>query len=110
MLKATTRYHFRPYYLAFFFICLPTPSSADEFAVASHPSLVRLSPGRPVENSPGTRTGAVVTCNRVHFRGFSRVHALDKFFHALKVTASVSQGDGLFRMQTVELCFHRYVS
>ncbi|KAL0925979.1 hypothetical protein M5K25_004359 [Dendrobium thyrsiflorum] len=107
---ATTLRHSATCIVVLFFICLPIRSSADEIVVTSHPSLLRLSPGRPVDNSPGTRTGAVVTCNRVHLRGLSRIRDLDKFFHALRLTASVSQGDGLFRIQTVELCFHRNAS
>ncbi|XP_028548576.1 uncharacterized protein LOC110104839 isoform X2 [Dendrobium catenatum] len=107
---STTIRHSAPCIVVLFFICLPNLSSADEIVVDSHPSLLRLSPGRPVENSPGTRTGAVVTCNRVHLRGLSRIRDIDKFFHALRITASVSQGDGLFRIQTVELCFHRNAS
>ncbi|KAK8962769.1 hypothetical protein KSP40_PGU011328 [Platanthera guangdongensis] len=111
MAIATTLCHSALYYIVLFFIPhLPALSVADEFAVASHPSLLRLAPGRPVEDSPGARPGAVVTCNRVHLRGLSRLRDLDKFFHALKLTASVPQGDGLFRIQTVEICLHRYPS
>ncbi|PKA53635.1 hypothetical protein AXF42_Ash009131 [Apostasia shenzhenica] len=95
------------FFVVFLIFALIPGSFADEFSIVSHPSRLSLASGRPVENSPGVRPGAVVTCNRVHIRGLARIHDLGKFFHALKLTVVVSPGDGLFRLQTVELCLHR---
>ncbi|XP_019710600.1 uncharacterized protein [Elaeis guineensis] len=92
--------------LAFFFFS----TSADELSVVSHPSKLKLPSGRPVEGSPGSRPGSVMTCNRVHIHGVSRLRHPSKYAHSLKVHLSVAQGDALFRIQTIELCFHRNAS
>lgn len=78
-------------------------------AVVSHPSKLVLLPGRPVDESPGARPGAVLLCNRVIVRGFSRLHKASKYANALKVTVFVDPVDALFRIQTTEICFHKYL-
>ncbi|KAJ3697913.1 hypothetical protein LUZ61_001618 [Rhynchospora tenuis] len=85
-------------------------SSSTELTVDSHPSSLVLPVGDVIEASPGSRPGAKLTCNRVHIRGYSRLHHLSKYANALRVTLSVSEGDALFRVQTIELCFHRNAS
>ncbi|XP_038978529.1 uncharacterized protein LOC120108871 [Phoenix dactylifera] len=105
----TRRLRFAIPLLAFFFIS----TSADELSgkkVVSHPGKLKLPPGRPVEGSPGSRLGSVMTCNRVHIHGVSRLRHPTKFAHSLKVRLSVTQRDALFRIQTIELCFHQNAS
>ncbi|RWW64959.1 hypothetical protein BHE74_00027757 [Ensete ventricosum] len=75
--------------------------------VVAHPSKIVLPPGRVVEGSPGARPGAALACNRVHIHGFSRLRHPSKYPRALKVRVSVDEGDALFRIQTVEICFHK---
>ncbi|KAJ4762873.1 transmembrane protein (DUF2215) [Rhynchospora pubera] len=82
----------------------------DTTAVDSHPSSLVLPVGDAIVDSPGSRPGAKLTCNRVHIRGYSRLHHLSKYANALRVAVSVSEGDALFRVQTIELCFHRNAS
>nr|CAD1832449.1 unnamed protein product [Ananas comosus var. bracteatus] len=82
-------------------------SSPDEFTVDSHPSKLLLPLGRLVDPSPGSRP---LACARVHIRGLSRLRNPCRFAHALRVSVDVPQGDGLFRVQSVELCFHRNAS
>ncbi|CAL9191811.1 unnamed protein product [Musa hybrid cultivar] len=82
----------------------------DDVSVVAHPSKIVLPPGRTVEGSPGARPGAALSCNRVHIQGFSRLRHPSKYPRALKVRVSVDEGDSLFRIQTVEICFHKNMS
>ncbi|KAJ8498451.1 hypothetical protein OPV22_009003 [Ensete ventricosum] len=100
-----------------FFLFLISASSAvsiavadDDVSVVAHPSKIVLPPGRVVEGSPGARPGAALACNRVHIHGFSRLRHPSKYPRALKVRVSVDEGDALFRIQTVEICFHKNMS
>ncbi|KAJ3673156.1 hypothetical protein LUZ60_006530 [Juncus effusus] len=85
-------------------------TSSDELTVYSHPSSVVLPVGDLTEGSPGSRAGSKLACNRIHIHGYSRLRHLSNYAHALKIRLSVSQGDALFRVQTIELCFHRNAS
>ncbi|KAA8531556.1 hypothetical protein F0562_006265 [Nyssa sinensis] len=80
--------------------------SADQlsFVVAQAPTL-QLSPGLPVEKSPGLKPGNVVVCERVQIHGLSRLRDLRKFAHSLKV--KVSHVNSSARLPDVEVCFHR---
>ncbi|URD72051.1 hypothetical protein MUK42_09208 [Musa troglodytarum] len=97
-------------FLVIFFLFLISASSSvsvavadDDVSVVAHPSKIVLPPGRTVEGSPG----AALACNRVHIHGFSRLRHPSKYPRALKVRVSVDEGDALFRIQTVEICFHK---
>ncbi|KAI9074620.1 hypothetical protein K1719_043461 [Acacia pycnantha] len=69
---------------------------------------VQLSRGLPVENSPGSKPGAKVVCERVYIHGLSRFQNLGKFAHSLKVKVQPTNSDG--RHPNIEICFHRNVS
>ncbi|KAG0458502.1 hypothetical protein HPP92_023659 [Vanilla planifolia] len=98
------------HFLVFFLISAQHFPTSYDSSVVSHGSILLLAPGLPLEDSPGSRLGAVLTCNRVHARGLSRLRDFEKFFHSLKLTASISQGDVPFRLQSLEFCLHRNAS
>ncbi|XP_072974344.1 uncharacterized protein [Typha angustifolia] len=99
------------FFLVFFLAFIVSPLiSAAELTVDSCPSKLLLPLGVTVEDSPGSRPGAALACNRVHIRGLSRLRHPEKFAHALKIRVNVSQVDALFRIQTIELCFHSNAS
>ncbi|XP_028774287.1 uncharacterized protein LOC114731318 isoform X1 [Neltuma alba] len=69
---------------------------------------LQLSRGLPVENSPGSKPGAKVLCERVYIHGLSRFQNLGKFAHSLKVKVLPTNSD--VRNPIIEICFHRNVS
>ncbi|RAL46667.1 hypothetical protein DM860_004946 [Cuscuta australis] len=84
----------------------PLVVSSNELSLASSQSIsFQLSPALPVENSPGTKPGTKVLCDRVQIRGLPRLGNLDKYANSVTVNISyVSQGG---RQPNVEVCFHR---
>ncbi|KAK4393485.1 hypothetical protein Sango_1819300 [Sesamum angolense] len=64
-------------------------SSASEFSlVVSGPMELELSPSLIVENSPGSKPGRKVKCERVQIHGLPRIEHLNKFANSLKVKVS----------------------
>ncbi|OIT06504.1 hypothetical protein A4A49_08312 [Nicotiana attenuata] len=80
---------------------------ADELslAVVSQSTTLEISPGIVVENSPGSKPGTKVTCERVQIHGLSRLKNLKKYAHSVKVNVSYINPSG--RQPNAEVCFHR---
>nr|XP_016482809.1 PREDICTED: uncharacterized protein LOC107803577 isoform X2 [Nicotiana tabacum] len=80
---------------------------ADELslAVVSQSTTLEISPGIVVENSPGSKPGTKVLCERVQIHGLSRLKNLKKYAHSVKVNVSYINPSG--RQPNVEVCFHR---
>jgi hypothetical protein len=70
-------------------------------------SKVQISPSLEVVNSPGTKPGTRVLCERVDVHGFPRLKNLNKFFHSLML--KISPSNSTLRRPIVEVCFHRWV-
>lgn len=75
-----------------------------DFAVVGHSASTQLSPGMPVKNSPGSKPGASIVCERVIIHGLSRLKNLRKFAYSVKVM--VSRGNSSIHMPNAEVCFH----
>lgn len=75
------------------------------FTVVAQSTRLQLSSGLPVRNSPGSKPGTSVVCERVHICGLSRLKNLKKFAHSVKV--NVSQKEMSIRIPNPEICFHR---
>ncbi|PNT26283.1 hypothetical protein POPTR_007G005500v4 [Populus trichocarpa] len=71
-------------------------------------SKVQISPSLQVVNSPGTKPGTRVLCERVDVHGFPRLKNLNKFFHSLML--KISPSNSTLRRPIVEVCFHRNAS
>ncbi|KAL3583382.1 hypothetical protein D5086_014443 [Populus alba] len=71
-------------------------------------SKVQISPSLKVVNSPGTKPGTWVLCERVDVHGFRRLKNLNKFFHSLKL--KIPPSNSTLRRPDVEVCFHRNAS
>ncbi|KAJ6907000.1 hypothetical protein NC651_017621 [Populus alba x Populus x berolinensis] len=71
-------------------------------------SKVQISPSLKVENSPGTKPGTWVLCERVDVHGFPRLKNLNKFFHSLML--KIPPSNSTLRRPKVEVCFHRNAS
>ncbi|WOL15832.1 nuclear envelope integral membrane protein 1 isoform X2 [Canna indica] len=93
-----------------FLAAAATDADAELSVISNHPSKLVLPPGRLVDDSPGARPGTVPSCNRVQIYGFYRLRQPRKYANALKVKVSVSEGDAFFRIQTIEICFHKNFS
>ncbi|KAK4416346.1 hypothetical protein Salat_2460100 [Sesamum alatum] len=84
-------------------------STASEFSlVVSGPTELELSPSLIVENSPGTKPGSKVKCERVQIHGLPRIKHLSKFANSLKVKVSCVNPGGC--PPTIGICFHRNAS
>lgn len=75
------------------------------FTVVGQSTMLQLSSGLPVKNSPGSKPGTSVVCERVRISGLSRLQNLKKIAHSVKV--NVSQKDPSIRIPNPEICFHR---
>lgn len=73
--------------------------------VVSQSTTLQISPGTVVENSPGSKPGTKVICERVQIHGLSRLKNLRKYAHSLKVNVSYLNPSG--RPPNAEVCFHR---
>ncbi|KAM1091399.1 hypothetical protein FF1_018892 [Malus domestica] len=95
-----------------FFLSLPLSSavepSNEHSLVISESDRLQLSRGAPVTNSPGSKPGISVLCERVHIRGLSRLKNIGKFANTVKV--KVSGTNSSTRIPTFEVCFHRNTS
>ena len=74
-------------------------------AVVGQSTTLQVSPRLAVENSPGSRPGTVVLCERVQICGLSSLKNIRKFSHSVKVKVSVTNSSA--RLPNVEVCFHR---
>ncbi|KAL0332351.1 UNVERIFIED_CONTAM: hypothetical protein Scaly_2136600 [Sesamum calycinum] len=83
--------------------------SASEFSlVVSGPTELELSPCLIVENSPGSKPGSKVKCERVQIHGLPRIEHLNKFANSLKVKVSCVNPSGC--PPNIGICFHRNAS
>ncbi|OVA05891.1 Transmembrane protein 194 [Macleaya cordata] len=99
---------FLPAISLFLILCCFVVSAADDFSiVVSQPTTLQLSFGLPVENSPGSKPGTVMVCQRVQVRGLSRLHNLRKYAHSVKVKVRVSDSSS---RSNIDVCFHRNTS
>ncbi|PIN13839.1 hypothetical protein CDL12_13534 [Handroanthus impetiginosus] len=90
-------------------LVFPSISSASEFSlVVSGPTTLQLSPSVIVENSPGSKPGTKVKCERVQIHGLRRIEHLNKFANSVKVKVSRVNPSG--RPPNIEICFHRNIS
>ncbi|KAL6339097.1 hypothetical protein AAG906_024248 [Vitis piasezkii] len=88
------------------FPIFPSIAFANELAlVVGQSTILQVSPWLAVENSPGSRPGTAVLCERVQIRGLSRIKNLRKFSHSVKVKVSVTNSSA--SLPNVEVCFHR---
>ncbi|KAI3803839.1 hypothetical protein L1987_32001 [Smallanthus sonchifolius] len=71
-------------------------------------ALLKLSPSLVVENSPGSRLGFQVVCERVEIIGLSRLTNLTSFFSSVKVKVINVNSTG--RPPSISVCFHRNAS
>ncbi|KAI3774548.1 hypothetical protein L1987_49106 [Smallanthus sonchifolius] len=71
-------------------------------------ALLQLSPSLVVENSPGSRLGSQVVCERVEIIGLSRLTNLTSFFSSVKVKVINVNSTG--RPPSISVCFHRNAS
>ncbi|KAK4393482.1 hypothetical protein Sango_1819000 [Sesamum angolense] len=84
-------------------------SSASEFSlVVSGPMELELSPSLIVENSPGSKPGRKVKCERVQIHGLPRIEHLNKFANSLKVKVSCVNPSSC--PPNIGICFHRNAS
>ncbi|XP_030474114.1 uncharacterized protein LOC115691573 [Syzygium oleosum] len=83
-------------------------SAAGPTLVIGQSTSVQLSPGLPVENSPGSRPGTSMYCERVHIHGLSRMNHLSKIAHSVKV--KVFSKSSSLHPTKFEVCFHRNLS
>ncbi|CAL1380883.1 unnamed protein product [Linum trigynum] len=91
------------------FIAFPCFVSATTVSlVVGERSRLEVSPSLPVVNSPGTKPGTRLLCERVHVHGLSRLKNLKKFSHSLKV--NLTHSSSTLRGPSVEVCFHRNAS
>ncbi|KAH7520311.1 hypothetical protein FEM48_Zijuj08G0130600 [Ziziphus jujuba var. spinosa] len=98
--------------LCFILLALPfsfsiEPANERVLVVAQSASL-QLSLGLPVKNSPGSKPGTSMVCERVHIHGLSRLKNLKKIAHSVKVKLS-GTNTSVF-LPNAEVCFHRNLS
>ncbi|KAJ0522052.1 putative NEMP family protein [Helianthus annuus] len=82
-------------------------SELPALSVAKFASL-QLSPSLVVENSPGSRPGSHVVCERVEIIGLPRLTNLTSFFSSVKVRLTNVNSTG--RPPSITVCFHRNAS
>lgn len=75
------------------------------FAVVSSNVSLQLLPGFLVENSPGSKPGIKILCERVEIHGLSRLKHLKKFANSIKVKVSCMNQNS--HPHNVQVCFHR---
>ncbi|XP_058080351.1 uncharacterized protein LOC131228601 isoform X2 [Magnolia sinica] len=85
-------------------------SAGEEISIATHPTTLLLSSGRAVENSPGSKPGTLMVCERIHIRGQPRLQNLGKYAHSLKVKVNITQTSSRAHPRNIEVCFHRNAS
>ncbi|WCJ31438.1 hypothetical protein M5689_012933 [Euphorbia peplus] len=90
--------------LAFSVSSMDVSSSHERSLVVGESTKLLLSPSFRVVDSPGTKPGSSLLCQRVHVRGLSRFTNLKKFSHSLKLTLNTST------VPKVAVCFHRNAS
>ncbi|KAH0995906.1 hypothetical protein GBA52_019770 [Prunus armeniaca] len=94
------------------FFSLPFSSSVEPSSelslVAAESARLQLSHGMPVKNSPGSKPGTLVLCERVHIRGLSRLKYLGKFANTAKLKISATNSS--IRIPAIEVCLHRNTS
>ncbi|KAK9284728.1 hypothetical protein L1049_023905 [Liquidambar formosana] len=83
-------------------------SAIEHSLIVGKSTALQLSPGLPVEHSPGSKPGTSVFCERVKICGLSRLKNLKKIAHSLK--AKVSLTNSSIRPSSVDVCFHRNLS
>uniref|UniRef100_M0ZUT8 Uncharacterized protein n=1 Tax=Solanum tuberosum TaxID=4113 RepID=M0ZUT8_SOLTU len=92
--------------LLWLLVTLTSLARADELSlVVSQSTTLQISPGIVVENSPGSKPGTKVICERVQIHGLSRLKSLRKYAHSVKVNVSYLNPSG--RPPNAEVCFHR---
>ncbi|KAF3439071.1 hypothetical protein FNV43_RR17346 [Rhamnella rubrinervis] len=98
--------------LCILFLSLPFSFSIEpaneRFIDVAQPYSLQLSHGLPVKNSPGSKPGSFMACERVHICGLSRLKYLKKIAHSLKVKLSGTNAS--VHLPNVEVCFHRNLS
>ncbi|CAH1426203.1 unnamed protein product [Lactuca virosa] len=87
--------------------CFVVSGEFPSLIVSEYASL-QISPKLAVENSPGSRPGSQVVCERVEIKGLSRFRNLTSFFSSVKVKAIIVNSTG--RPPNVTICFHRNAS
>ncbi|CAN1342988.1 hypothetical protein LINPERPRIM_LOCUS39645 [Linum perenne] len=88
------------------FLCFNSFASATTtLAAVGETSRLTVSPSLPVVDSPGTKLGTRLLCERVRFDGLARLKNLKKFSHSLKV--NLTHSSSTLRGPSVEVCFHR---
>ncbi|XP_022948207.1 uncharacterized protein LOC111451852 [Cucurbita moschata] len=96
-------------FLALFFaLAYSIPDPQQLRLVVSESTTLQLSRGLPVQNSPGSKPGTVVVCERVYIQGLLRIKNLWKLAHTVKVKLSMINSSA--RIPNVEVCFHRNMS
>ncbi|KAI4327336.1 hypothetical protein L6164_019809 [Bauhinia variegata] len=95
-----------------FFLFLPVYALAlpdyERSLSLNQNTTLKLSHDLSVGNSPGSKSGTSVLCERVHIHGRSRLRNLSKFCHSMVVKVFPTNSD--VRLPNVEICFHRNVS
>lgn len=92
--------------LLWLLVTLTSLARADELSlVVAQSTTLQISPGIVVENSPGSKPGTKVICERVQIHGLSRLKSLRKYAHSVKVNVSYLNPSG--RPPNAEVCFHR---
>lgn len=76
-----------------------------DFSVVGQSASLQLSHGLQVKNSPGSKPGSSMACERVHLQGLPRLKNLNKFAHSVKV--KLSGNNASVHLPNAEVCFHR---
>ncbi|XP_043711439.1 uncharacterized protein LOC122660269 isoform X2 [Telopea speciosissima] len=88
--------------------CSVVFSAADEPSIfVAQPITLQLSSGLPVENSPGSKPGEVMVCQRIHIYDLSRLQDLSKYAHSVKAVVKDARANSRGRLPNIEVCFHR---
>ncbi|KAH6759634.1 hypothetical protein C2S51_000183 [Perilla frutescens var. frutescens] len=94
-----------------FYLASPSVTAASELSLAViGPATLQLSPSLIVENSPGSKPGAKVKCERVLIHGLPRMKHLSKFANSMKVKVSYTTSTSSRRLPNIDICFHRNAS
>ncbi|KAL8234584.1 hypothetical protein R6Q59_020684 [Mikania micrantha] len=87
--------------------CLGVSGDFPSLTIAKS-ALLQLSPSLVVENSPGSRPGSKVVCERLEVNGLARLRNLTSFFSSLKLKVINANFTG--RPPNIAVCFHRNAS
>ncbi|KAI7728787.1 hypothetical protein M8C21_015523 [Ambrosia artemisiifolia] len=71
-------------------------------------AFLQLSPSLVVKNSPGSKPGSQVVCERLEIIGLPRLRNLTSFFSSVKVKVTNVNSTG--RPPSITVCFHRNAS